>query len=89
MTYLQLVLFNPNQGTCADISSERNGKTKSGQCHARYTRERWCQTRMLSIDSPAFKSACHQKDLSLRRSGAPNSVLSWLIISPGFHNIPV
>ena len=41
MTYLQLVLFNPNQGTCADISGERNGKTKSGQCHARYTRERW------------------------------------------------
>ena len=87
-TYSQLVLFNPNHANCADVSSERNGKTKSGQCHARYTRERWCQTRMLSIDSPAFKSECHQKDPSLRRPGATNSVLSWLIISPGFHNIP-
>ena len=87
-TYSQLVLFNPNHADCADVSSERNGKTKSGQCHTRYTRERWCQTRMLSIDFPPFKSACHQKDLSLRRSGAPNSVLSWLIISPGFHKIP-
>ena len=27
MTYLQLVLFNPNQGNCVDVSSERNGKT--------------------------------------------------------------
>ena len=34
------------------------------------------------------KSECHQKDPSLRRPGATNSVLSWLIISPGFHNIP-
>ena len=87
-TYLHFVLFNPNHANCADVSSERNGKTKSGQCHARYTLERWCQTRMLSIDSPAFKSECHQKDPSLRRPGATNSVLSWLIISPGFHNIP-
>ena len=68
-TYSQLVLFNPNHANCADVSSERNCKTKSGQCHARYTRERWCQIRMLSIDSPAFKSACHQKDPSLRRPG--------------------